>query len=99
MSNFLKLNTEQQRASPRASDIVVEVVGIVCNLSASLWLGNIKLISEFFDNKLLLVEVIEIIFNFFFLLKFIKSVNSCDSPELDKIIRTSFFSICPYHHD
>ena len=26
-------NTEQQRASPRANDIVVEVVGIVFNLS------------------------------------------------------------------
>jgi len=35
LSNFLRLNTEQQRASPSARDIVVEVVGIVCNLSAS----------------------------------------------------------------
>ena len=35
LSNFLKLNTEQQRASPKARDMVVEVVGIIFNLSAS----------------------------------------------------------------
>ena len=36
LSNFLRLNTEQHSASPSAKDIVVEVVGIICNLSASL---------------------------------------------------------------
>ena len=56
---------------------------------------KIKFISEFFDNKLLLVEVIEIILIFSFLLKLIKSDNSWDSPELDKIIKISFFSIIP----
>ena len=95
MSNFLKLNTEQHKASPSAKAIVEEVVGIICNLSASIWLGNIKLISEFFDNKLFFEEVIEIILIFFFLLKLIKSVNSCDSPELDIIINKSFFSTMP----
>ena len=46
LSNFLKLKTEQQRASPNAKDIVVEVVGIILNLSASLWAGKIKFISD-----------------------------------------------------
>ena len=35
LSNFLILKTEQQRASPRANDIVVDVVGMVLSLSAS----------------------------------------------------------------
>ena len=36
LSNFLKLNTEQHSASPSAKAIVEEVVGIICNLSASM---------------------------------------------------------------
>ena len=95
LSNFLKLKTEQQRASPKARDMVVEVVGIIFNLSASTWDGKIKLISEFLDNKLSFEDVIEIILTFFFLLKLIKSVSSWDSPELDNIMRTSFFSTMP----
>ena len=43
----------------------------------------------------ILIEVIEIILIFFFLLKLIKSANSFDSPELDNIIRISLFSTMP----
>ena len=52
------------RPSPKASIIVVEVVGAKLSLQASDILGNRHVKLEFFDKKLFLLQVMEIIFMF-----------------------------------
>ena len=89
LSNSLRSNKQQQRASPRAKAIVVDVVGMVDNLSASWWGGSIKFISEFLANKLFLFEQIEIILIDCFLAKSRRSLSSWDSPEFERTINMS----------
>ena len=74
---------------------MVEVVGMIFSLSASLCLGSFKTIFEFLDKTLLELDVIEIILTPFSLAKLIMSEISLVSPELDIIISISPLSMTP----